>query len=468
MLRQNQRFLTQLYILADMLCTLFVFLLAYWLKFESDFLVGIKSVPFATYLLWGTIYSFSMVLIGFYLQFYSPKRRKNFSYDVLKVLQIQFLSFMGLLALFYFSNESDISRQFLVIFLTLNIVFICVYRYTVKSILSSLRRKGFNKRFVLILGAGSVGRSFYLNLMNQPELGYEALGFLDDFHDEHPIEYRTMRPIIGKLDDLEYILKTHPIDEVIMALPLEAHSKYGQIIEACEKAGVKTLIIPDFFDLLPARPLLDNFAGIPLINVRDVPLDELSNRILKRWFDILFSVVAIVLTSPVLLAVTIGIKLTSPGPVLFKQERVGYNRKTFQMLKFRSMHVSSGVQSDTQWTVENDPRRTRFGAFLRKTSLDELPQFFNVLLGHMSVVGPRPERPFFVEQFRDEIPKYMIKHQIRPGITGWAQANGLRGDTSIQERIQHDLFYIENWTFIFDLKIIGKTIVKGLMNKNAY
>jgi Undecaprenyl-phosphate glucose phosphotransferase len=468
MLRQNQRFLTQLYILADLVCTLFVFLAAYWLKFESDLLDSVKSVPFSTYLLWGTIYSFATVLIGFYLRFYSPKRRRNFSFDVLKILQIQATGFLGLLGLLYFSNESNISRQFLLIFFILNIIFIGLYRFIVKNVLSSLRRKGYNKRFVLILGAGSVGRSFYRNLMNRPELGYEALGFLDDFHDEHPLEYRHMRPIIGKLDDLQTILKNHPIDEVIMALPLEAHSKYGQIIDACEKAGVKTLIIPDFFDLLPARPLLDNFAGIPLINVRDVPLDELSNRILKRWFDILFSLIAIVLTSPVMLAVTIGIKLTSPGPVLFKQERVGYNRKTFHMLKFRSMHVSSGKQSDTQWTVENDPRRTRFGAFIRKTSLDELPQFFNVLLGHMSVVGPRPERPFFVEQFRDEIPKYMIKHQIRPGITGWAQANGLRGDTSIQERIQHDLFYIENWTFIFDLKIIGKTIVKGLMNKNAY
>ncbi|MHA7965768.1 undecaprenyl-phosphate glucose phosphotransferase [Paenibacillus sp. CAU 1782] len=468
MLRQNQRFLTQLYMLADLGCTLVVFLFAYWLKFESELLAYVKSVPFSTYLLWGTIYSFSAVLIGFYLKFYSPKRRKNFSFDVLKILQIQSTSFMGLLALLYFSNESNISRQFLLIFFSLNIVFICLYRYIVKVILSSLRRKGYNKRFVLIVGAGSVGRSFYRNLMQRPELGYEALGFLDDFLDQHPLQYRSMQPIIGKLDDLAYVIKTQQVDEVIIALPLEAHAKYGQIIQACEHAGVKTLIIPDFFDLLPARPLLDNFAGIPLINVRDVPLDELSNRILKRWFDILFSLTAILLTSPVLLAIAIGIKLTSPGPVLFKQERVGFNRKPFYMYKFRSMNVAPANQGDTQWTVENDPRRTKFGVFLRKTSLDELPQFFNVLLGNMSVVGPRPERPFFVDQFRDEIPKYMIKHQIRPGITGWAQANGLRGDTSIEERIRYDLFYIENWTFIFDLKIIGKTILKGLMNKNAY
>ncbi|MGM0884283.1 MAG: undecaprenyl-phosphate glucose phosphotransferase [Bacillota bacterium] len=468
MLRQNQRFLTQLYMLADLLCTLIVFMAAYWLKFYSGWLPSINSVPFSTYLLWGTVYSFSAVLVGFYLQFYSPRRRKNHSYEVLKVLQIQTISFLGLLSLFYFTREVHISREFLVIFFVMNFIAVATYRSWVKTLLSSFRRRGYNKRFVLIVGAGSVGRSFYTNLQNSPELGYEVVGFLDDYQTEHAPEHRQMKPIIGKLDDLKMKLENAPIDEVIIALPLDAHTKYAEIIEMCERTGVKTLIIPDFFDLLPARPFFDNFAGIPLINVRDVPLDELSNRILKRWFDIAFSLFAIILTSPIMLFIIIGLKLTSPGPILFKQERMGLDRKTFLMYKFRSMHVSTNTVSDTQWTVENDPRRTRFGSFLRRTSLDELPQFFNVLFGHMSVVGPRPERPYFVHQFKEEIPKYMIKHQIRPGITGWAQTNGLRGDTSIQDRIMHDIFYIENWTFLFDIKIILKTVLKGLINKNAY
>ena len=178
--------------------------------------------------------------------------------------------------------------------------------------------------------------------------------------------------------------------------------------------------------------------------------------------------VAIIITSPVMLAIAIGIKLTSPGPIIFKQERVGLNRRHFNMYKFRSMKVSSEKTSDTVWTTENDPRKTKFGSFLRKTSLDELPQFFNVLFGHMSVVGPRPERPFFVDQFKEEIPKYMVKHHVRPGITGWAQSNGLRGDTSIEDRIRHDIFYIENWSLLFDIKIIWKTIWNGFVNKNAY
>ncbi|WP_337098187.1 undecaprenyl-phosphate glucose phosphotransferase [Paenibacillus sp. YIM B09110] len=468
MIRQNQRFLTQLYMLADLIITLIVFLTAYWLKFESEWLPHNASVPFKTYLLWGTIYSFATVLIGIYLQFYSPKRRKAFSFELFKFLQVQFISFLGLLSLLYFVKEVHVSREFLAIFIAMNIAAVSFYRFVLKRVLVSFRRQGFNKRYIVILGAGSVGRRFYDNLQNNPELGYEVIGFLDDFQSEHAPDHRYMKPIMGRLDELEQTIDRKTVDDVIIALPLAAYGKYSEIISICEKSGVKTLIIPDFFDVLPARPFFDNFAGIPLINVRDVPLEELSNRIMKRWFDILFSLAAILVTSPLMLFAVIGIKLTSPGPVLFKQERMGLDRKTFHMYKFRSMRLSSGKDSDTQWTVKNDPRRTKFGSFLRRTSLDELPQFFNVLLGHMSVVGPRPERPYFVNQFKEEIPKYMIKHQIRPGITGWAQTNGLRGDTSIEERIVHDIFYIENWTFLFDIKIIYKTVLKGLINKNAY
>ncbi|QHW31538.1 undecaprenyl-phosphate glucose phosphotransferase [Paenibacillus rhizovicinus] len=468
MIRQNQRFLTQIYVLADLLCTLMMFFAAYWLKFISGFLPFYRTLPFQDYLLWGTVYSFASILIGFYVRFYAPRRRKSSSYDILKVFQVQGISFLGLLSLLFISKEVHISREFLAIFIIANVTGMIAYRYVLKSLLSRLRRKGFNKRYVLILGAGSVGRSFHDNLQQHPELGYEAIGFLDDFQVVHADEHLQYKPILGLIDNLSHVLETMVVDEVIIALPLKAYKKYAYIIDQCEKAGVKTLIIPDFFDLLPARPFFDNFAGLPLINIRDIPLDELSNRLLKRTFDIVFSLICIVITSPIMLLIYLGIKLTSPGPVLFKQERMGLDRRNFHMYKFRSMHISAPHVGDTQWTVENDPRRTRFGSFLRKTSLDELPQFFNVLAGHMSVVGPRPERPFFVEQFKEEIPKYMVKHHIRPGITGWAQTNGLRGDTSIEERIVHDLFYIENWTFLFDLRIIMRTVTKGLLNKNAY
>ncbi|WP_309120815.1 undecaprenyl-phosphate glucose phosphotransferase [Paenibacillus sp.] len=468
MIRRSSGFLTQLYVITDFVAIQLIFLLAWWLKFESGWLSFENPLPMEDYFLWSLVYGVIAVVTGFTVGFYTPKRRKRFSFELIRILQIHLVSLLGLLSVLFILKVVDISREMLAIYLIGNITFISFYRLLVKEGLKNIRERGYNRQFVLILGAGSLGRRFYENLQHYPELGYEVLGFLDDFHQEHPKEFEAYKPIIGGIDDLEAVLAKELVDEVIIALPLNAHEKFGAIIATCEKAGVKTLIIPDYFDYLPARPYFDNFAGIPLINVRDIPLDELRNRFMKRSFDIAFSAVCILITLPLLLAIAVGIKITSPGPVIFKQERVGLNRRTFHMYKFRSMRVQSESESDQLWTVENDPRRTKFGAFLRKTSLDELPQFFNVLMGQMSVVGPRPERPYFVEQFKEEIPKYMVKHHIRPGITGWAQSNGYRGDTSIKERIRHDIFYIENWTFFFDIKIILKTVVNGLLNRNAY
>ncbi len=468
MIRQSQGFLSQVYALVDFVCIQILFVLAWWLKFESGWIPNASPLPFHTYFLWSLIYGGIAIGTGYFIGFYSSKRKKRFSYEAFRIIQIHLYSLFILLGILFIVKEVHVSRSMLAIFLVNNIIFISLYRYVVKMTLKRFREKGYNKQFVLILGAGSVGRRFYKNLMQQPELGFEVVGFLDDFHREHDPAYHHFSPIIGKVDKLAWVLEHRTVDEVIVALPLNAHDKYGEIIDICEKAGVKTMIIPDFFDILPARPYFDNFAGIPLINVRDIPLDEVRNRFFKRAFDILFSLLAIGITLPLLAVIAAGIKLTSKGPVLFKQERLGLNRRTFRIYKFRTMRVLPQEVADTQWTMEDDPRRTAFGAFLRKTSLDELPQFFNVLFGHMSVVGPRPERPFFADQFKEEIPKYMVKHHIRPGITGWAQTNGFRGDTSIEERIRHDIFYIENWTFLFDIKIIFRTILNGFVNRNAY
>lgn len=445
----------------------FMFLLSWWLKFKSGFIPFESPLPFRTYTTWSLIYGILTIFIGYFANLYTSKRRKRFSWELFTIIQVYTISLLILLSLLFIFKEVDLSRSFLLLFLVNSILSVSFYRLLTKNVLKVLRQKGYNKQFILILGAGTLGKRFYQNLKQYPELGYEVVGFLDDYVEKH--EYSgSLKPILGRVDELEDKLKTTLIDEVIIALPLNAYHKYGQIINICERAGVKTLIIPDYFDYLPSRPYFDHFAGIPLINVRDIPLDEFRNRVLKRLFDIIFSLLAILATLPLLIFIAIGIKLTSPGPIIFKQERVGLNRRTFQMYKFRSMRIQPEHSSDTQWTKENDPRKTKFGTFLRKTSLDELPQFFNVLLGHMSVVGPRPERPYFVDKFKEQIPKYMIKHHIRPGITGWAQSNGLRGDTSIEDRIKYDIFYIENWTFIFDLKIIWKTIINGFINKNAY
>nr|WP_202887092.1 undecaprenyl-phosphate glucose phosphotransferase [Cohnella zeiphila] len=445
-----------------------VFLAAYWLKFYSGLMVKVGALPFQIYFSRTLIFIVAAILIGYFAGFYAPRRKKSLGSDIWTIFKIQTTSLVFLVGFLYAAKEVHISREFLLLFYALNLFVLSAYRIVLKQFLNRIRRKGFNKRYVLILGAGSVGREFYERLQQYPEMGYEVFGFLDDHATEHPHGYAHLKPIIGTLDDLESILQINPIDEVIIALPLDAHGKYPAIIDICDNAGAKTLIIPDYFDILPARPFFDNFAGMPMINIRDIPLDEFGNRIAKRGFDIAFSLIALLVSTPFLLIAIAGIKLTSPGPVFFIQERMGLDRKTFRMFKLRTMHIADSKTSDTQWTTENDPRRTRFGALLRKLSVDELPQFINVLKGDMSVVGPRPERPYFVEQFKRKVPKYMVKHHIRPGITGWAQANGLRGDTSIKDRIDHDLFYIEHWSFLFDLKIIARTIRKGIVDKNAY
>lgn len=465
MVRGKEKFLTQAYALTDFILIQIAFLISYGLKFKSGYFSYEAHLGIGVYSIWAFVYGLFAIAVGYYFSFYIPKRKKRFAFEIGKAIQVHIVSMLFLLSFLFLYKEVHISRTYLALFLFMNIVSILTFRLALKESLKKYRSKGFNKHFILILGAGSLGHKFAVKVKAHPELGYEIMGYLDDYLVEQGENYK---PILGKIDELAQILEKMIIDEVVIALPLSAHQKYAKVIDTCEKAGVKALIVPDFYDYLPAQPYLENFEGMPLINVRDIPLDEISNRFWKRAFDVVFSLIAILITSPILIFISIGIKFTSPGPILFKQERVGLNRRTFMMYKFRSMHVSSSKVSDTVWTTENDPRKTKFGSFLRKTSLDELPQFFNVLFGDMSVVGPRPERPYFVDQFKEEIPKYMVKHHVRPGITGWAQANGFRGDTSIKDRIVHDIFYIENWTLLFDLKIIAKTIVNGFVNKNAY
>jgi Undecaprenyl-phosphate glucose phosphotransferase len=231
---------------------------------------------------------------------------------------------------------------------------------------------------------------------------------------------------------------------------------------------VHTKFIPDYNSVIPSRPYFEDLDGLAVVNIRHVPLNNMGNMFLKRTVDIIGSTVAIVLFSPVMLIAAVCVKVTSRGPLIFRQERVGLHNKPFNMYKFRSMEVQSEADERKGWTTKNDPRVTKVGKFLRKTSIDELPQLFNVLKGDMSLIGPRPERPLFVEKFKEEIPRYMIKHQVRPGITGWAQVNGYRGDSSIKKRIEYDLYYIENWTMTFDIKILFLTLFKGFVNKNAY
>ena len=275
-------------------------------------------------------------------------------------------------------------------------------------------------------------------------------------------------PVLGGTDDLEKILSGNDLDEIAITLSLAEYYKLKKIVAACEKSGVHTQFVPDYTDIIPSSPYTEDLLGLPVVNIRYVPLSDTFNAMVKRAFDIVVSIIAIIIFSPVMLGTAIAVKASSPGPVIFRQERVGLHNRPFQMYKFRSMEVQSPEQERKGWTVRDDPRVTKVGRFIRKTSLDEFPQLFNVLKGDMSLVGPRPERPQYVEKFREEIPRYMVKHQVRPGMTGWAQVNGYRGNTSIRRRIDFDIYYIEHWTFGLDIKILFLTVFRGFVNKNAY
>lgn len=265
-------------------------------------------------------------------------------------------------------------------------------------------------------------------------------------------------------EKLERILEGNELDEVVIALRAEDYGKLERIVDVCEKAGVHTKMIPDFGNVISTRPYIEDVQGIPVIHVRRVPLNIMRNRVAKRAVDLIGATVAIILFSPVMLLTVLVVALTEEGSVIYRQERVGLHNQVFYMYKFRSMIMQDEEKEKAEWSTRNDPRITPVGKLIRRTSIDELPQLFNVLKGEMSLVGPRPERPQFVQKFRDEIPRYMVKHQVRPGMTGWAQINGYRGDTSIEKRIEYDLYYIENWTMVFDMKILILTIFKGFFD----
>ena len=274
--------------------------------------------------------------------------------------------------------------------------------------------------------------------------------------------------VLAPIIELDEYIENNDFDEIVIALGIDKYDKLEMIVDICEKSGVHTKFIPDYGNMISTVPYIEDLYGLPVINIRNVPLTNTVNIFVKRAFDIIGSLLALIVFAIPMIVIAIIIKCTSKGPVIFSQVRVGKHGREFKMFKFRSMYVEDPEEEKEGWTTRRDSRVTPIGRFIRKTSLDETPQLFNVLAGSMSLVGPRPERPQFVEKFREEIPRYMIKHQVRPGMTGWAQINGYRGDTSIKRRIEHDLYYIENWSMWLDIKILFLTIFKGFVNKNAY
>ncbi|RCX19273.1 Undecaprenyl-phosphate glucose phosphotransferase [Anaerobacterium chartisolvens] len=372
--------------------------------------------------------------------------------------------FMG--AVFYFMAERNFSRLFFGIFAVASFVLVCMDRLALKAALLLYIKRNSSTKNILIVGCGNLGMAYFKRITRYKYSGCRVAGFLK-MEKDRP-EWADSINILGNIDRLEFILQEHNVSEVVVAVPSEDYDVLKGIIDICDREGIRVKILPGYFEYLPVSTRVEDLDGLPVLHIREIPLDSIGNRIVKRAFDIVFSLAAIVFFSPLYILIAIGVKLSSSGPVFFRQERVGAENRTFMMLKFRSMRLQREEKERKCWTTKNDSRVTSFGAFIRKTSLDEIPQFFNVLMGDMSIVGPRPERPYWVNKFKQEIPDYMLRHYIKSGITGWAQVNGLRGDTSISDRIKCDNYYIYNWSLWMDIKILLMTVFKGFVNQNAY
>lgn len=471
MIKDNQKYFNRLHVVLDAIVVAIAYAIAWWIRFESGFwpverelLVGILEP--------GIYFSALIFIIPGYLilnylnNLYTSKRYSSAKRDVVNVIKANAIGLILFISVLYIIDQKHFSRGMIFVFCALNVIGQSGTRIMIRKLLRYFRRRGYNIKYVLLVGYSKAAEQYIDRIMQNPQWGYVVRGVLDD-HIPRGTLYRGVK-VLGSIGNLEYILPENKLDEIAITLSLKDYDMLEQIVGQCEKSGVHTKFIPDYNSVIPSKPYTEDLNGLPVINIRHVPLTNTLNSMAKRAVDMVGSIFAIVLFSPIFLITALLVKTTSQGPVIFKQERVGLHNKPFQMYKFRTMEVQKPSREQKCWTTKDDPRVTRVGRFLRRTSIDEFPQFFNVFKGDMSLVGPRPERPFFVEKFKEEIPRYMIKHQVRPGITGWAQVNGYRGDTSIRKRIDCDLYYIENWTMTLDFKIMFLTIFKGFVNRNAY
>lgn len=463
-----------MHIVLDGLVVAVSFLLAWSIKFLTplaESTPGVTALSAETY--FRTLYFIVpgyLILYGIY-NLYSSKRSSRIRVEVAGIFKANTVG-IGLVMISFFMLSTsvdgvvDFSRTLILLFYVINMILTFLYRMLVRKFLYFIRRKGNNLKHVILVGYSRAAEAYLDRIASNQQWGYVVHGILDD-HVPRGTLYRGVK-VLGSLGNLEYILPENKMDEIAITLSLEDYDSLEHIVDLCERAGVHTKFIPDYGSLFPSRPYTEDLMGLPVINIRYVPLSNTWNALMKRLVDIFGSIFCIILFSPVMLFAAIGTRVTSKGPIIYKQTRIGLHSKPFTMYKFRTMRVQSAEEEKKGWTIPGDDRVTKFGSFLRRTSIDEMPQFFNVLAGKMSLVGPRPERPQFVDKFREEIPRYMVKHQVRPGITGWAQINGYRGDTSIRKRIEHDIYYIENWSLGFDFRILFLTVFKGFINKNAY
>ncbi|GAK55438.1 capsular polysaccharide synthesis protein [Candidatus Vecturithrix granuli] len=467
MLKQTHPLILTGLIGSDVIMTVASWLLAYYVRFQTDFIPVTKGVPsFEMY--WSLITPILLMwLVIFHVcGLYRPRRGQSQADEFVAIFQAITFGAIMLITFNFFHRQHSYSRLVFLYFWGINIFAVGVSRSLLEDLIDYARSRGYNLRHILVAGAGNVGRELTRKAHTYRELGLNVIGFVDDDPKKQG-KIIEGAPVLGKIDQIQQIIQEKGVQQVFIALPMTAHDRVMHILTSVDQECVDVKFIPDLMQYMSLRSGVEELDGIPIVNLRETPIQG-WNSVIKRGFDIVFSVCFLVLSAPIMGILAVLIKLTSPGPIFYKQKRMGLDGRVFYMYKFRSMRVDAEKKSGAVWAKKHDPRRTKLGAFMRCTSLDEFPQFLNVLKGDMSLVGPRPERPPFVLKFREKVPKYMLRHKVKAGITGWAQINGWRGNTSIEKRIEYDLYYIQNWSITFDLKILIMTLWKGMISKHAY
>jgi len=468
MLKKNAQFFKSLFIISDLLIISLAWTFSYFLRFYTSLIRAplLGTPPFLTYIefllplwvIWG--------LVSIKIRLYQPRRIEHFFKEFLDIGKGLTLTLLLLIAITYLFKRFEFSRLAFFYFWVMSILGLTSTRYFARKTLKILRKRGYNQRFALIAGTGELGRKILEKIELYPELGIQVIGYLTRKFEEVGKKIKNV-PILGLYEDLDKVLGENKVDIFFIALPINEYDGLESLIKKLRGHLADIKVVPGAYEFLSLRGGIDELDDLPIVSLQSSPLYG-WNTVFKRMFDLTLGTLILVFTFPIMAVIAFLVKWTSEGPIFYRQERVGMDGHSFQMLKFRTMRVDAEKETGPVWAKESDPRRTKVGTFLRKTSLDELPQLFNVMKGEMSLVGPRPERPIFVEKFRDRIPSYMLRHKIKAGMTGWAQVNGWRGNTSLEKRIEHDLHYIENWSIGFDLKILFMTFWKGFFSKSAY
>jgi Undecaprenyl-phosphate glucose phosphotransferase len=478
MVRRYNRLLAALYVITDSLLASWAFILAYGIRFESGLIPVYRGYPpISQYL---NLLPFVALLtpVAYWIQgVYRLRRGRSRVDDFFGVLIGSILSVVfGVVSTLYvgayYASQAardqgayQVSQLVWALFLGLNVLFTYVSREAVRELLERRWRAGIGLKRILIAGAGDLGRLVADRMLQHRELGFQVVGFVDDRAGGDHIGYRGL-PLLGTLAEVDEIARRERVDHLYVTLPLEEHAKLLDLMDIASREFIDVKVVPDLLQFIALRARLEDLDGLPVINLNEVPLQGFNSWV-KRGLDIVLSTAAMIVLAIPFAIIAALVKWTSPGSAFYKQERMGLDGKRFTVYKFRSMEKDAEDSTGPVWAREDDPRATKVGRWLRRLDLDELPQFWNVLKGDMSIVGPRPERPFFVEQFKHRIPQYMLRHKVKAGITGWAQVNGWRGNTSLEKRIEYDLYYIENWSVTLDLKIMWLTLVRGLFTRGV-